>query len=249
MADLWKRTYEHPIAGLDDEGKLKKYDPDGIIGFCFGRAMTAHLLARELGLKPDRIKKLFVIGDLRSGETPEWRFHVTTLVMGSDNRWHAVDPIMGGPMSADEWIAAVHKGWDPEKKAKFYLTDADAVIPDITEVPDLPKEKAAKIIELAFDPEGKPGFTRWSGSAETVYEVDPERRDIHLRSAGASRNGFDFLSVAVNNMLISYNGYFPDLLSELAAPAVHAEHRSLRPMAKPASGPRPLGLNLGRLDQ
>ncbi|MBI5623556.1 MAG: hypothetical protein HY924_07250 [Elusimicrobia bacterium] len=246
LSDLWKRTYEHKIAGLDDEAKLKRYDPDGIIGFCFGRAMAAHLLARQLGLPQDRIKKLFVIGDLRSGETPEWRFHVTTLVKGIDDRWHAVDPIMDGPMTADEWISAVHRGWDPAKKARFYLTDADAVIPDITSVPDLPKETAARIIELAFDPEGKEGFTPWSGSAERVYEIDAARQAGHLRSAGSSSAGFDFLQVAVNDMLISYNGYFADLLAELAAPSL-AGPRFRRPFqARPQSSPA-LGLNLGKL--
>ncbi|MBI4677075.1 MAG: hypothetical protein HY748_05780 [Elusimicrobia bacterium] len=248
MADLWKRTYTHKIAGLDEAGKLEKYDPDGIVGFCFGRAMTAHLLARKMGLPQDHIKKLFVIGDLRSGDQPEWRFHVTTLVKGADGRWHAIDPIMDGPLTADEWIVNVHEGWDRQKKAKFYLTDADAILPDITEVPDLPKETAAKIIELAFDPEGKPGFSRWSGAGETVYAVDHERQERHLRLAGSEAAPFDFLQVTVNGQTIGYNGYFVDLLPEIERPAL-SKPRSQQPFAAvPPAGPA-LGLNVGKLNR
>ena len=73
---------------------LDHYDQQNI-GFCFGRAMAAHLIARGMGLGSDSIRKLFIIGDLRSGADPEWRFHVTTLVRGSeDGGWYAVDPAL-----------------------------------------------------------------------------------------------------------------------------------------------------------
>lgn len=246
MADLWDRTYRHRISGLDDASKLSKYDPQGIIGFCFGRAMTVHLLARRMGLAPDSIRNLFVIGDLRSGDQPEWRFHVTSLVKGADGRWHAIDPIMDGPLTVDQWMSRVHRGWDRQKKAKFYLTGADAVLPDITEVPDLPKERAAKIIELSFDPAGKPGFSRWPGASEAVYEVDAERQEHHLRVAGSKAGAFDFSEVTVNGMTIGYNGYFADLLAEIARPS-KSQPRSDSPYALVPPPLPGLGLNMGRL--
>ena len=53
---LWTAAFRHPVAGLDDEKKLAKYYPQGFIGFCFGRAMAAHLLARQLGLAEDSVR-------------------------------------------------------------------------------------------------------------------------------------------------------------------------------------------------
>ena len=40
-ARLWHAVFSHPVAGLNDPAKMEKYDPKGLIGFCFGRAMAA----------------------------------------------------------------------------------------------------------------------------------------------------------------------------------------------------------------
>ncbi|MBI5209756.1 MAG: hypothetical protein HY927_07290 [Elusimicrobia bacterium] len=246
MQDLWRRTYGHKIAGLDDWRKLAKYDPQGIIGFCFGRAMTVQLLARELGLAADSIRKILVIGDLRSGKDPEWRFHIATLVKGDDGRWHAIDPIMDAPVTVDQWIAGVHKGWDKQKKAKFYSLPADAVMPNLSLVPDLPKEAGERIIELAFNPEGAPGFSRWTGAKEPVYELDAQRRDRHLVIAGSDAAPFDFHQVTINGQSFAYNGYFADLLEELVRPSPTRRDPEKLLRAIPPASPS-LGLDVSKL--
>src|SRR4051812_17679271 len=40
---LFNSALHHPVANLEEE-TLLKYDPKGIIGFCFGRAATVHLI-------------------------------------------------------------------------------------------------------------------------------------------------------------------------------------------------------------
>ena len=69
--ELYKSARHHKVAALEVIGQ---YDPTGEIGFCFGRAMTVHLIARRMGLASEGVRKLFAIGDLRSGDNPECAF-------------------------------------------------------------------------------------------------------------------------------------------------------------------------------
>lgn len=236
--ELWEAVLRHPVAGLDDERKIERYDPQGFIGFCFGRAMAAHLLARGMGLAEGSVRQLFTVGDLREGEEPQWRFHVAALVKGEDGQWYAIDPIMEGPMAASAWVAAVRGTWDKAGKARFYLTPAATVIPDVTAVPDQGKETGERLIELSFDPAGKDGFSADPGLGAGVFRVSRAAVAAHFKTADV----FDFDGIAVNGERVSYNGYFADLLSALVSPAPRSFFQ------KPA-GPRkrPLGLKLGRV--
>lgn len=78
---------------------LKIYDPpqndrpDSEIGYCFGRAMAAHLIARKMGLEESSMKKIFAAGDMQNN-TVRWRFHMATLVRGEDSKYYAIDPII-----------------------------------------------------------------------------------------------------------------------------------------------------------
>ncbi|MBI5240264.1 MAG: hypothetical protein HY926_07305 [Elusimicrobia bacterium] len=240
--ELWDAAFRHPVAGLDDERKLAKYDPQGFIGFCFGRAMAAHLLARQMGLAESSVRKLFAVGDLREGEEPQWRFHVAALVRGDDGAWYAIDPIMEGPMTAVAWLSEVRRAWDKTGKARFYLTEASAVLPDVTTVPEPGQETGERLIELSFDPAGKEGFSPAAGLGAGVFSVSPSASARYLKTAPEA---FDFDGIAINGQRISYNGYFFDLLRALAAPI----QRSLEPFFQKPAGPkaRPLGLDLGRL--
>src|SRR5438128_1426530 len=56
---LFTQAVNNPVANVE---MLFKYDPKGIVGFCFGRAMTVHLIARRMGLKDSSLRKLFIIG-------------------------------------------------------------------------------------------------------------------------------------------------------------------------------------------
>jgi hypothetical protein len=233
------------VAGLDDEKKLAKYDPQGFIGFCFGRAMAVHLLARQSGLAEDSVRKLFVIGDLREGADPEWRFHVTAVVKGEDGLWYAIDPIMDGPLTMAAWMAEVRGIWDKGRKARFYMTPASTVLPDVTTVPDPGQETGKGVIELSFDPAGKEGFSPMAGLGDEVSAVSPEAAAKYFKAVDAPADAFDFEGITINGARVSYNGYFVDLLRDLAGLA----QRFMERMAPRLAGPktRPLGLDLGKL--
>ncbi len=248
---MWMKSFAHKIAGVDDPRKLAIYDPLGIIGFCFGRSMTGHLLARQMGLPEDRIKNLFVIGDLRSGDTPEWRFHVSTLVLGDDGVWYAIDPILNNAMTAKAWIARVRSIWDKAHKAKFYLTPASTVIPEIGTVPTKPEEESGeRVIELSFDPSTKEGFAAVPELGSGVYQPDARRLARHFRGAERPASPFGFLGIDINGDHYSYNNYFVDLLQEFTTPSPTAPRKSLGaagPAAAASGAPRALGLNFGKL--
>lgn len=220
--NLFVKTSTHPVANLD---ALEKYDPSGEIGFCFGRAMTAHLLAKKMGLDSASIRKLFIIGDLRSGDDPEWRFHVTTAVLGEDNQWYAIDPIMLPPMapgtaiSIERWMQIVQSVWDKNQKAHFYWVNPDSIVPDIRTVPAPEKETGERIIELIFDPSKQEGFTKIEFGKGPAYEVSEERQnELFLRVTDSSRDSFPFLKLTINETAeYDFKGYFVDLLADLTA--------------------------------
>jgi hypothetical protein len=199
----------HPVVKLSE---LSKYDPSGAIGFCFGRAMAVNLQVRQLGLSKNSVKKLFVIGDLRSGTAPEWRFHVTTLVKNSQGGWTAIDPILNAPMSANNWIQKVKATWDKNNKAFFYLTSADAVLPDIRTFKTPEAEQGDRIIELNFDPAKSTGFQSSAQFNTKVFEVNPQAEaQYFLNTTKESSTSLDFTQIKINDAVFSYNRYFNDL--------------------------------------
>lgn len=221
---LFNSALHHPVANLE-EATLLKYDPKGIIGFCFGRAATVHLIARRMGLKETSIRKLFVAGDLRSNpEKPEWRFHVTTLIKGTNNQWYAIDPIMtpplapGGPIPVAKWISIVKDTWDYKNAAHFYVTQANAITPDIRV--DADGKSGKHLIELAFAPEKDRGFKRVEFGKFDVYVPSQEAQAIHFLepSEKSTDNRFLFLSITVEGLgKISFNDYFVDLLKSFSS--------------------------------
>lgn len=232
-AELFKAVYFHRVAALD---KVPKYDPGEILGFCFGRAMAAHLLARLGGLDEGSIRKLFIVGDMREGADPEWRFHVAALVRGTDARWYAVDPVMKKPLEINAWIRGVRAIWDKPNKTKLYLVRPSAVLPDLRVVPDPGQETGERLIELSFDPASAPGFEKAGGSyglapdlAKDVYEPSQGAADRHFMDALAGDPlRFDFEAIEVNGERIGYNGYFRDLLADLSGlKPPHMDEKSL----------------------
>jgi hypothetical protein len=229
---LLNRTSNNPVAALS---QLHKYDNQKI-GFCFGRAMTAHLIARKMGLKEDSIRKLFVLGDLRSGPDPEWRFHVTTVVKGSeDGGWYAIDPIMRPPLIAASalpaatWIETVQGRWDKNKAAKFYLAGPQAIMPDMRIVPTKPHlESGHRVVELTFDPLAHAGFEALTIGTHAAYSTDALAEEKYFIRADETVPGetFDFDHFLMHiirpteeiDLDLKYNGYFVDLLTDLEGP-------------------------------
>lgn len=78
------------------------WDPEGQIGFCFGRAMAVDLEARFRGLDRNAIAKAWVVGQMKLG-TSEWAWHVTTILYSHELGWVAIDPIYDEVISIEEW--------------------------------------------------------------------------------------------------------------------------------------------------
>lgn len=228
-ARLFEHTVDHPVASLD---RLPHYDPDGLIGFCFGRAMAAHLGARMMGLAEAGVRKLFIVGDLRQygADRTEWRFHVTTLVRGDDRDWYAIDPIVGRVMTAKRWIQFVQRTWDLRRKAKLYVTRAAAVLPDVRVTPAPEAETGARIIELAFDPRGRAGFTPRPELSPAAYELADAQVEAFFLDADEPTGRFDFVDITINGMTIAYRDYFRELLSPRRA---RVSAMAARALAKP----------------
>lgn len=233
---LFNHVLNHKVAALTPEN-IAKYDtPKQEIGYCYGRAMAVHLRARKMGLKPGSIKKLYIIGDLRQGEEPEWRFHVTTLVKGGDKKWYAIDPILGHPRPMIDWIRRVRSIWDkkpdPADLAKLYLVSPGTVMPDVRIYPYSKVEETGEIVtDLSFVPAGRPGFKAVKVEEETVYEMSVSAQEKYflraVESVDADQFNFEELKLTVMKkkemgdgleeipVLYPYKGYFKDLLEEL----------------------------------
>ncbi len=247
---LFFATANNPVAATTP-ANIRKYDtPAGAIGYCFGRAMTAHLEARKLGLATASIKKLFIVGDLRSTSQPEWRFHVTTLVKGTDD-WYAIDPIVNRVLRMRDWIRYVKSVWDRSNRAKLYITDADAVLPDLTFARPIPEETGAALIELNFNPD----LRRAEGivaipvpGVERIYSVALPAKVKYFSSVlepEASR--FNFEEIRVGADVIPYKNYFEDLMGTLLGrnprPAFKANSSEARQLSLGAGGGGSFNLN------
>ncbi|MBI4802159.1 MAG: hypothetical protein HY796_06510 [Elusimicrobia bacterium] len=228
IKSLFHKTSNNKVAALN---KVPYYDPSGELGFCFGRAMAAHLLGRRLGLKEQSTGKAFIIGDLKSGETTEWRFHVTAMVRGPGREWFAIDPIMPGPLPIRAWIKEIRALVDKQTKAKIYFTHSDAVMPDVRIFPAPNEEKGERIIELAFDPGGKPGFEPFPADFEPfVFSVDESAANkyfinVHEKPAA---DRFNFLGLTVNGDRYDYRNYFADLVADIGGSKHGAENIARR---------------------
>lgn len=118
---LFEAVTRHPVARLMN---VHKYDPDGNIGFCFGRAMTSHLEALSRGVDKNAIRKVFVAGQMKAvvGKTV-WQFHVATAVKGPEDRWWIIDPFVGKVIDLDAWYAKM-KAHDIDGKLRLHVTEA-----------------------------------------------------------------------------------------------------------------------------
>lgn len=83
------------------------YDPQGSIGFCFGRATIAHMEALARKVHPEAIKKIWIAGDMGF-----WGHHVATMVY-TKRGWRVLDTNNGKPLTVNAWIAHY---WKTNKK-------------------------------------------------------------------------------------------------------------------------------------
>jgi len=118
---LYEEVTRHPVARLLN---IKKYDPEGGIGFCFGRALTAHVEATQMGVDQGSIRKVFVVGQMKAlvGDIV-WQFHVATAVKNNEGGWTVIDPFIGKPISIEAWYEKMYKQ-DIKGTLRLYVTEA-----------------------------------------------------------------------------------------------------------------------------
>ncbi len=230
---LLKEVTDHPVASLE---KLSKYDPPpGEIGFCYGRAMTAHLLARKHGVARNGILKLFVAGDMTPGPNRRWRFHVTTLVRDeTGQKWYSIDPVVASlgnpdPLLPNQWLAAAKAEFDPTATTKNYVTSTESIMVDMREIPStLAMENNERIIEVKFNPD-RPGFTPETEVGELgsypVYRLDADAQAKYFikRHELTEADDFNFLGISVKiltptqviSRVYDYRAYFSDLMESM----------------------------------
>lgn len=120
--DLYEEVTRHPVARLLN---VKKYDPNSQMGFCFGRAMTAHLEALSRGVAKDSIRKVYVVGSMKAlvGDII-WQFHVATAVKSSDGNWWVIDPFFGKVVKLEQWYDRMYSH-DTKGTLRLYVTDSN----------------------------------------------------------------------------------------------------------------------------
>ncbi len=105
-------------------GANSKYDKDGDIGFCFGRAAFAHYLLLKKNVPQNNIMKIFAMGPSQIREQI-WDFHMATMVRGAQGKWLVIDGLFEKALSLDEWMKKVSE-FDlkyPHPHMRFYTTD------------------------------------------------------------------------------------------------------------------------------
>ena len=126
MYSLFREVNDHPVAALSKVSQYEKFQKG--IGFCFGRATTAHLAALKNGVDKDSIRKVWALGDLRTGDV-NWRYHVATIVRNKKGEWIAIDPIFGRPMPVDDWYKEMKK-FDHKGNMRIFDTEPKRMGPD-----------------------------------------------------------------------------------------------------------------------
>jgi len=107
----------HPVVGNE---ALKIYDPEGCIGFCFGRATWAHLELIKRKVNPASTVKAFVVGSMVEGDSI-WGWHVSDFVRSDDGEWRALDEATGA-VTLQEWLD-YWRAQDDSGKVRLYMTD------------------------------------------------------------------------------------------------------------------------------
>lgn len=106
------------------------YDPEFTIGFCFGRAMIVHGIARNAYVKAGDqtvskknvpVRKIWVTGAMG-----QWKHHVATMVAASEANvgFWVIDNYVGSVMSAKSWMARLTSEF-PAANVMFNVTRAN----------------------------------------------------------------------------------------------------------------------------
>ncbi len=117
----------HPIVGLKNTREV--YDPEGCLGFCFGRATVNHAEAVLLGIDPQSIFKFWVAGPMKTDRvynphySVEWDFHVATLFKTAEGEWLVLDEFYESPLTAIEWMELHQSIAERDYRLLFYVSE------------------------------------------------------------------------------------------------------------------------------
>jgi hypothetical protein len=130
--DIAKKLYRH-LVDQDQVRMHSNYSPNrqGVnLGFCFGRAMIVHSIAKNaflsnetgsVSLQSIPVRKIWVTGPMGL-----WKHHVATMVMAkeADVGFWVIDNYIGRVVSAADWIATLH-GENPDADVLFHVSRAN----------------------------------------------------------------------------------------------------------------------------
>ena len=104
------------------------YDPDGKLGFCFGRATWVWLQAMRMGVDKNSIKKLFLVGPM-DADGRMWQFHVATAIRGRTSAlegskyvWYVIDSDFNHVKTADKFFEFFAKT-STDSKLRLFISD------------------------------------------------------------------------------------------------------------------------------
>ena len=119
-----------PVAG---RSSWLTYDPELRFGFCFGRATWAWLEAIALGYDKSSIKKLFLIGPMKTGNIT-WQFHVATAIRARGiirDQWLVIDSNFDKVVTVEEFFEK-YKAQSTDQKLRLIITEPQRLGPSNT---------------------------------------------------------------------------------------------------------------------
>ncbi|MCO5144270.1 MAG: protein-glutamine glutaminase family protein [Oligoflexia bacterium] len=123
--ELFQRTDQNPVSSICH---VSKYDPQGNIGFCFGRATTVHIEALRMGIQKEMIKKIWAVGHMKN-DIGDWQYHVATIVRDKVGNWVVIDPIFTNPKSVKEWASELEK-MSADNQLQFFISEPGRFAPN-----------------------------------------------------------------------------------------------------------------------
>jgi hypothetical protein len=113
---------EHP---LNSREKAFVYDPQGIFGYCWGRAMHIHIELLKRGVDKTRIRKIWALGDFDPVDRKLWTNHVATMVKAEDGGWYVIDTLLPeGVIAAEAWYERMKMSDGSPDPFRIFITSA-----------------------------------------------------------------------------------------------------------------------------
>lgn len=156
------------------------------MGFCWGRGVAAHLIARQADLNTASVRKVWALGPLDGG----WSYHMTTIVRRDDGAWIALDPIFGREMPVEEWYATMRTQFDKKGTMRLFSTEATRFSPESWEKYSRDRFSRpgyynffADLINAVYEDHDGAGVGPWKQIAESNAPAKAWRDEVNARKA------------------------------------------------------------------